>query len=674
MAIAGFQNMCGFNSIHGESQSLPSGPWISHDNRSGFKASTLLKMWREMEREHVVSHSHTRDRFRQHQDRSDVSNVDTVSTISIDRQDSEDSLSDYSVIVQDFGVCEGQRSILCDQDDRNSCSSDLTDDIDEVDRERVRQIFQDWHRKNGIIRGPLPKISHVNSENECERVRIVRKWVKMNGQHRGSGSREKQNTQNDIQIDLLRERFVSNDSEVSGRRRIRKICGRQTLLEVLTMAKKERQRELEELSQSQPVSGFAHRNRIHSLLRGRFLHSGRLVQDKETSSSAASELGLLRKKLPVSGLREGFLSRLDNLDAGSQSNAASICSNNNTVGDGQVDVVDSISELPASADATECITMQEATVELHGQQIIEGSNEVCVDREDGDTGNLLDTGNVINSSPRGFLKEVGEPLHEQGEASSSNMGCYGSTVPCTNKQDEEWLHNDIQTLDGIQELPEEEQWYDDGFDSSTSSSEEETERQSYQTTNFPNDDFVYNNTELQELSSRRRVSNLLSSEFRHSLDRILESYVERQREAHELDEEWESDGTSSSFIESLSLAEEELIMRQDHQQRQIEDRGRDLPTGDDRSWTRFSLRQRDGIEWEVINELRIDMARLQKQLDEMQRMFETFMDMQVELQRSIRQEVVSVAALNRYLFPPAQDLTEELQLSQNHHPPTLQSD
>ncbi|XP_057483566.1 uncharacterized protein LOC130770224 isoform X1 [Actinidia eriantha] len=173
---------------------------------------------------------------------------------------------------------------------------------------------------------------------------------------------------------------------------------------------------------------------------------------------------------------------------------------------------------------------------------------------------------------------------------------------------------------------------------------------------LPDDDNVYN-SDIRELLSRRSVSNLLQSDFHQSLDNLVQSYVERQAR---VSVDWELDGALASQT-STSLMEHYV------QQSGIQNQG---PSGaaerdpfirnsppfapsqafwdqefQDDTWSHTNLHQCLGIEWEIINDLRIDMARLQQQMNTMQRMLEACMDMQLELQRSVRQEVS--AALNR---------------------------
>ncbi|KAA8544148.1 hypothetical protein F0562_022216 [Nyssa sinensis] len=772
MAIAGLHNVSVLDSSFlRESQSPVSRQWGNQD-RPSTRASSLLQMWREIEGEHVLSHPQVRVGGRLQQQRSDGLTADLTGTYLSERQgsDNEGSLVDDNEVKNECGTwSHGQMGSQSEHEDSNSSISELSTDLGEVERERVRQIFREW--MNSGVRDQASNASHMNNysraqllgENERERVRIIREWVQMTSQQRGrgtsGGNREEQDAEVGAQIEQVRDGLILNHCEIGTGRAIRKLCGRQALLDLLLRAERERQRELHGLLEHRLVSQFAHRNRIQSLLRGRFLRDERSIRNERPVSVAASELGLLRQRHTVSDLREGFLSRLDNFVHGPASSTQFETSSNNDINsyiNEQIQANGSEEEQERSEPSNgetnnyvlhtdvleistgENINWQESIVqgEERQEQVLENmerdqqlpSNFERIERRadvgGNQQGSTVDEWSQESSGNEGeeqghqqeALEEFQErydPHSEESDTSGSsnhsdvydrnsveNINLHNTSAHAVEWQESEtdneesdwqrldnvefngWRNDTGEGMDGSWGEINANQWYQetsenedgehnhlqDNYEEWHENGPEETmdnwsERPSapeaaaapvrrVTTFYFPDDDNEYS-MELRELLSRRSVSNLLQSGFRESLDQMIQSYVERQGHASS---DWESDRTSSS-PELVEQDQEQQSGDQNEDQSDAVDSNplvfpaappsqplwdQDLHLA---NWPHHNLHQRSGIEWEIINDLRVDMARLQQRMNNMQRMLEACMDMQVELQRSVRQEVS--AALNR---------------------------
>ncbi|KAI8008487.1 DUF21 domain-containing protein [Camellia lanceoleosa] len=148
-------------------------------------------MWRELEGEHIVSHSQLRIGVRLQQNRIDGWNSDLVNAYLSEKLDSDNGDS--------FELEDSNENSKHEKE--NSSSSEQSTDFGEVEMERVRQIFREWMNRG--VSGVASNVSPVKGysratwlgENECEKVRIIREWVRMTSQQKGTcggGSREEQ--------------------------------------------------------------------------------------------------------------------------------------------------------------------------------------------------------------------------------------------------------------------------------------------------------------------------------------------------------------------------------------------------------------------------------------------------------------------------------------------------
>lgn len=280
IALAGLHTVSMLDSSFLRESQSPTSRRQGNVERPSSRASSILQMWRELEDEHMLNRARERVRERLRQQRSVESNTNISSTNMSESRGSENqgSLGDASESENEFrswspnpiGQQNGNR-------DRDDSSREQSPDLGDVERERVRQIVRGWmetgigdHSSNVTQRNGSSRGEWLG-ETERERVRIVREWVQMTSQERGSrgGRREVQASEAATQDTHTREGSVGDQEEGQPeqmRRDILRLRGRQALIDLLVRIERERQRELQGLLEHRAVSDFAHRNRIQVFL------------------------------------------------------------------------------------------------------------------------------------------------------------------------------------------------------------------------------------------------------------------------------------------------------------------------------------------------------------------------------------------------------------------------
>ncbi|KAE8679443.1 hypothetical protein F3Y22_tig00111402pilonHSYRG01469 [Hibiscus syriacus] len=677
MALAGLHTVSMLDSSFlQESQSPNSRRQGGTVERPSTQASSILQMWRELEDEHTLNRARERVRERLRQQTNADGDMTMSSTTLFESRGIENhgSVIDVSESENEYGTWLNEQGVsLNDGGDNDGSSREQSPDLGEVERERVRQIVRGW-MESGISDHSSSRVGSSRAEwlgeTERERVRIVREWVQMTSQQRGvrGGRREDHQTAATIgaQVDQPREGSVSDHDEGQPEqipRDLLRLRGRQAVIDLLMRIERERQRELQSLLEHRAVSDFAHRNRIQSLLRGRFLRNERSVEEERPPSMAASELIQLRQRHTVSGLREGFRNRLETIVRGQAS------SNSETTSSNAID--NSIIEFPQSN------TFQDAQSDENGHTQSRSSESDVTRSQTGDMvsnnmavesiswqGNANQGGNWQEPTTNGEQASWPQPTYAQfnewreGNAEELDTNWQEGSVSEFRQENSGNVNGEESHLQGGHRV-----WHEDGSQEAVDNwsegpSDPPRARRAIPARRFnrfhpPEDDNVYS-MELRELLSRRSVSNLLRSGFRESLDQLIHSYVERHGRSPidwdlhgnlptpaspEQDQEQQRDEINSDRNDTINRPSRVLPSPPVPPPQPLWHQDLHHP-----SWSRHGM-HRSEIEWEMVNDLRADMARLQQGMSHMQRMLEACMDMQLELQRSVRQEVS--AALNR---------------------------
>uniref|UniRef100_A0ACD5ZGA6 Uncharacterized protein n=1 Tax=Avena sativa TaxID=4498 RepID=A0ACD5ZGA6_AVESA len=520
-------------------------------------------------------------------------------------------------------------------------------------RERVRQIAR---RLTTSTDSPTAAAATATGEwlgeTERQRVRLVREWVQMASQPR------------DSRVASRRDETAGAAASAPDRERRPeppRLRGRQARTDVITRMSRERQRELQGLSGYHIVSQFPQRSRsrIQGLLRGRFLRNAVLpVEEERQPSVAARELGQLRQSHRVSNLRsETAVSSQDV----SQSEAP-VAENVALLGNDETEQGADTRDFTGSEDVAETALqnggLQEDTVDVAEVELPTTTSDGIVDMQVSQIDNGMQDEAERDAvfwqpSLDVRLDRWPDEAAENADRNWEDNAEEHSEIAEDDDRENENLQDEHDQWHDDESHGTEENWQDDFHDSALDTGPiPRTENRFIP----PDDDNVYS-MELRELLNRRSVSNLLSNGFGDSLEQLIRSYVQRRGHAPlnwNLDTAVPSANAPNENQGQVRNAENRQFQAPVNRPTLVIPRP-PLPPRPP-MWTRESrLNNWSGRhrilhhEWDAINGLKADMGKLQQGMTSMQRMLEACMDMQLELQRSVRQEVS--AALNRCAGP-----------------------
>ncbi|KAI7729709.1 hypothetical protein M8C21_012387 [Ambrosia artemisiifolia] len=640
MAVAGINNVSVLE-YFGDNYSPASRRWGSQE-KPITRTSFIRKLWRDLE-----DGSKVIDTQRKQTSVSALvnDNMGSRCSCSLEDAESEDMSINSSEVENECPLDENQMAVLNEQEDNLNLCLQQSPAIGLADKERVRQVFREWGSKNNSGRGL--NVSHRSNcsqgrsvcENESKRVRTVRQWLVSNTQQAEAGQ----------SVVEEQDGLGVGQTRVGAQRSVRLRYGRHALLDLLTRFEMERKKEMQSLLESRPVSAFAHRKRIQVLLKGRFLWNQRFVQDEKSASTAKSELGLLRQTQTVSDLRKGFLSRVNSQEQAHDGPQSDNLSDNGIKYQENHQLEDVVNESDTSSEND--MTYQENQLldnivndnESEGQQppppppppteIFE-SRDQDLDQGEGS----VERNHRAHQIEHQQSLELKSPYESDGDESEVDE-TFDHLNPLETETDIlSWREEIVEAEDNLTIA--------ESIQSFNANSVENQDGWMYQervhdgwydnhpavTTDafYTPDDGDGNNTrvELQRLMSRRQVSNLLQSDFRGRLDQVIQSYLARQDQAYESDEDW--------------MLEAE---HQDPYQQSVDENEHENDEAAESTDPADSWQQHPETELEIINSLRMDMVMLQERMNSMQSTLEACMKMQLELQRSVQQEVSS--ALNR---------------------------